>query len=166
MPAVSLVSSTAEHRAAFIEAEVAGYAEQQARDAGWPPETALERARAERAPVIERELEQASAGQAVWTAVDDAGEVVGWRWVTPPPPGLPPDSAFLNQITVRQERRRQGYGQSMLAALERRLAAAGVTSLYLHVNEANAPARRLYERAGYALVERYPNKRRLVKRLA
>jgi ribosomal protein S18 acetylase RimI-like enzyme len=61
--------------------------------------------------------------------------------------------------------RRRGVGLAMLSALERMLAAEGIVELRLNVFEANQPARRLYGRAGYELVEQRDGKRHLGKRL-
>ena len=54
----------------------------------------------------------------------------------------------------------------MLTALEQRLANTGRRELCLNVWDTNQSGRRLYERAGYALVERLAGKRRLGQRLA
>jgi ribosomal protein S18 acetylase RimI-like enzyme len=54
----------------------------------------------------------------------------------------------------------------MLAALEERLARAGVEELRLNVNLANLPARRLYAAAGYEQVDEDRRVCRLRKRLA
>jgi hypothetical protein len=55
-PQVALVPLADHHRAAFLREEVANYAEEQVRDAAWPRSEALDRARAELLPVLEREL--------------------------------------------------------------------------------------------------------------
>jgi ribosomal protein S18 acetylase RimI-like enzyme len=78
---------------------------------------------------------------------------------------LPPNAAFLYQILVKLEFRRQGYGTAMLAALEEVLAAAGWGELRLNVWDTNEAARHLYERAGYEVAERFPAKRQLRKQL-
>ena len=47
MPDVTLVAFTDEQHEAFVEEATADYADQQIRDAGWPPDEALARARQE-----------------------------------------------------------------------------------------------------------------------
>ena len=76
-----------------------------------------------------------------------------------------PRTDVLYQVQVRSGLRRRGYGRAMPAALERTLAASGRRELRLNVWDTNAGARRLYERAGFELVERRVGKRQLRKRL-
>ncbi len=76
--AITLVRLAEQHRAAFLQEEVANYAQQQIRDAGWPRSEALDRARAALLPVLERELaEAARQGHALWSAVTADGVAVG-----------------------------------------------------------------------------------------
>ncbi len=100
MPDVTLIPLTERERDAFVEEEIADYAEQKVRDAGWPRDGARERARAELTPVLNREFaEGAEQGHQLWSAMNSAGTCVGWLWVTPVD-GASPRSAFLEQITV------------------------------------------------------------------
>ena len=61
--------------------------------------------------------------------------------------------------------RARGFGSAMLTALEARLTAEGIAQLWLNVNDANVPARRLYRRAGYEVVEALAGKSQMFKRL-
>jgi len=150
-------------RDALVREEIANYAEEHIRDAGWPRSEALERARTEFLPELERELaEAAEEGHDVWSAADEDGATVGWLWVRP----SGPRSAFLYQITVAESCRRLGYGRAMLAALEEWLAREGVDEVLLHVNVGNVPARRLYAAAGYEQLDDDARVCRLRKRLA
>jgi len=162
MTDVRLIPMTAAERRKFVEEELANYADQQIRDAGWPPAEALDRARAELEPVLERELDCAQRnGEKLWSAVERDGESVGWLWVRP----AHATGSFLNQITVAAPHRRRGYGRAMLAALEELVAADGIDEVQLNVNVANEPARRLYDAAGYEQVGEDGRLRRLRKRL-
>jgi hypothetical protein len=58
---VRLVPLTPAYRELFFEEELANYADEHVRDAGWEPETALEQVRLKLGPVLERELAQAAA---------------------------------------------------------------------------------------------------------
>jgi ribosomal protein S18 acetylase RimI-like enzyme len=139
---------TEDDRDSFLEQEIADYADQQVRDAGWLRDGALERSRAELTPVFNRELaEGAVRGHRLWTAINSAGSRLGWLWVTPVDGS--PRSVVLEQITVAASFRRRGYGRAMLAALERLLADAGADELRLTVFVGNTPARHLYASAGY-----------------
>ena len=156
---IALVALTDADREELIREEVANYAEEHIRDAGWPRATALERARDEFVPVIEREL--ADSTWRIWSARNADGATVGWLWVEP---GKSPGSAFLYQITVAERFRRRGYGRAMLAALEERLAREGVDELVLNVNVGNVPAQGLYASAGYEQIGDDGRVRRMRKR--
>jgi ribosomal protein S18 acetylase RimI-like enzyme len=161
---VRLVPLTPVHRALFVEEELANYGDEQVRDSGWEPDTALERARLELGPVLERELaEAAEREQRLWTALDSAGEPVGWLWVTPVEDE--PRTTFLYQITVAASLRRRGYGRAMLSALEGLLAHEGVRELRLNVSPANEPARRMYAASGYELIGQDERRCRMRKQL-
>jgi len=160
---VVLAPLTLEERRAFTSALVTDYVDSLvSRGEVADPVAAFARARAE----IEAEVEAAvQASEQFWTAHTAQGATVGWLWVKCSPQGLPPSAAFLYQILVKAEVRRQGYGTAMLAALEDVLAAGGWSELRLNVWDTNEAGRRLYERAGYKLVERFAAKRQLHKRL-
>lgn len=68
-------------------------------------------------------------------------------------------------IAVAPKHRAGGVGAQMLDALCRSAADAGQTALSLTVNAQN-PALRLYELAGFEIVQREGNRLRMVKRLA
>jgi ribosomal protein S18 acetylase RimI-like enzyme len=165
VPHITLVPLTDDECKAFVQEEVANYADEQVRDARWPRHKALERARTELTPVLDREFAEAvEQGHQLWAAKDPAGRSVGWLWVTPLDDAAS-RSAFLKQITVAEPSRRQGYGKAMLAALEEVLARDGIDELRLNVFVANEPARRLYASAGYELFGQDERRCRLRKRL-
>ncbi|OUO93858.1 GNAT family N-acetyltransferase [Cloacibacillus sp. An23] len=58
--------------------------------------------------------------------------------------------AFLMDICVDEKLRGRGVGSALLAACEEWARGRGLEYMELNVLEANAAARRLYERAGYA----------------
>src|SRR5512145_1232608 len=69
---VRLVPLTPAYRELFFEEELANYADEHVRGAGWEPETALESLDARTG--LERELAQAAARkQRLWTALSSAG---------------------------------------------------------------------------------------------
>ncbi len=59
------------------------------------------------------------------------------------------DEAEILTLVVDPRSRRQGCGQRLLAAHLSRLSQLGVISLFLEVDEANAPALALYRRHGF-----------------
>jgi len=62
---------------------------------------------------------------------------------------IAPETAHLVQLTVSRTAQGRGLGRQLLRAARARAAAAGCRTMTLLVHEENAPARRLYERAGF-----------------
>ena len=54
-------------------------------------------------------------------------------------------------VAVRSDKRRRGYGEMLMTALENEAKAREVSTLFLEVRESNSSARRLYEKLGYTL---------------
>lgn len=69
---------------------------------------------------------------------------------------LAADQAEILSISVALSSRGRGLGRQLLDLHLRRLAGLGVKALFLEVDEANVPARRLYARAGFREVGRRP----------
>ena len=68
--------------------------------------------------------------------------------------GLDPRDAargWLISVYARPVARGRGFAEAAIGCAAEDARAAGMTSLGLHVGEANAPARRLYERLGFVL---------------
>jgi ribosomal-protein-alanine N-acetyltransferase len=64
--------------------------------------------------------------------------------------------AEILSVAVASSRRSRGLGRKLLDLHLRRLAGLGATAVFLEVDEDNAPARRLYARAGFRDVGRRP----------
>ncbi|MDF2994868.1 MAG: family N-acetyltransferase [Xanthobacteraceae bacterium] len=67
--------------------------------------------------------------------------------------GVKPETEILS-VAVVPRRRGRGLARRLLERQLGQLAAEGFTTVFLEVEEANAPARRLYERNGFAEVGR------------
>jgi GNAT superfamily N-acetyltransferase len=94
-------------------------------------------------------LEQARSEYLVaWDAEAPVGHVCV-EWDEPPE---------LQDLFVLPERRSQGIGGALVAAVEARVAARGHARLALTVGAGNRGARRLYERLGYARTEAPPQR--------
>lgn len=65
--------------------------------------------------------------------------------------------AYVQTLEVLPEARGRGIAAELLRRLEGSAAAAGAGMIRLHVDAENAPAVRVYERAGYLLREREQN---------
>ena len=101
---------------------------------GWS-ETEFERLLADRAVVTQR----ATIGRAV------SGFIMS---------RLAADEAEILSVAVGNRQRGRGLGRRLLDLHLRRLAGMGVQSVFLEVEETNAAARRLYDRAGFQEVGR------------
>lgn len=64
--------------------------------------------------------------------------------------------AEILSVAVAAARRGRGLARALLNLHLRRLAGLGVRAVFLEVDENNAPARRLYQRAGFREVGRRP----------
>ncbi|MBO9625199.1 MAG: GNAT family N-acetyltransferase [Microbacterium sp.] len=90
-------------------------------------------------------------GQSLLTASVD-GEEVGILWVGARLRDGSPH-AFVLDIEVAKEHRRQGYGRELMHAAEREARAIGADSIGLHVFGFNTGAVDLYEQLGYRRAE-------------
>ena len=62
------------------------------------------------------------------------------------------DEAEIITIGVLPDHQRRGHARSLMETVCLRMAAAGVTSLFLEVSAVNVAARHLYEQLGFAVV--------------
>jgi ribosomal protein S18 acetylase RimI-like enzyme len=69
---------------------------------------------------------------------------------------LAPGTWYVNVLATRPDYRNRGYGTRLLGLAERLAAAAGTAGLSIIVSDANAGARRLYERSGCSEAARRP----------
>lgn len=63
--------------------------------------------------------------------------------------------AFIDELFVRAERRGRGLGAQAVAIAEAGARRRGVRAVHLEVDHTNERARRLYERVGFSLRQRY-----------
>jgi ribosomal protein S18 acetylase RimI-like enzyme len=151
--AVVLAAMTPREYDDYLVGAVDGYA-QSFVDAGiLTPDAALDRSRRDFAELLPDGV--GTAGQHLFTA-RAGGRPVGILWLhmpgadeVPRQPGLPPDAAFVYDISVRDDQQRKGYGQAIMAAGIEVCRAAGLASLRLNVFGHNVAARALYEKLGF-----------------
>jgi ribosomal-protein-alanine N-acetyltransferase len=67
------------------------------------------------------------------------------------------DEAEILSVAVAQRQQGRGLARQLLNLHLRRLAGLGARTVFLEVDEHNAPAIRLYERAGFHEISRRPN---------
>jgi GNAT superfamily N-acetyltransferase len=88
----------------------------------------------------------------------DAGRAVGGAAVAPPSPGMVgverrKDAAFLWDIRVSADSRRQGVGSALLGRCAQWAKSRGFQFLVIETQNANVPACRLYAASGAELIE-------------
>lgn len=87
-----------------------------------------------------------------WLVALDGGTVLGYVGSQT----VMGETDMMN-LAVRPDSRRQGIGEALVHALISGLKQRGSRCLTLEVRASNEPARRLYEKMGFALVGRRPN---------
>jgi ribosomal protein S18 acetylase RimI-like enzyme len=134
---------------AYFQAAVAGYAEDNVASSRWPREGALERSRAD----LESSLPQGLATPDNYLfeiKVTETGSAVGVLWfAVEERHGI--RSAFVYDIEIKPECRRQGHAARAFQALEPLVAALGLSTIGLHVFGHNPGAQALYAKLGYAV---------------
>lgn len=88
----------------------------------------------------------------------DAGRAVGGAAVAPPSRGMVgverrTDAAFLYDIRVSADRRRQGVGRALISGCAQWAKRRGFSFLVIETQNANVPACRLYAASGAELIE-------------
>jgi len=133
----------------FRENIVREYAADKVKAGHWPQAESLARAEAETAALLPTGLETPETW--LWTIRDAADADLGVLWVARYAEGGP--RLWIYDIEVRPEARGRGVGRAALEALEDWARSEGFEQIGLHVFGANATARRLYARMGYAEVD-------------
>ena len=102
-----------------------------------------------------------SANAATWIA-EEAGQIVGFAIADWAEEGNE-NAAYIQTVEVSPEARGRGVGRELLNRIEGSARLARACSIWLHVEEGNAAAIRLYESQGYRCEDReedyYPESR-------
>jgi ribosomal protein S18 acetylase RimI-like enzyme len=135
--------------AAYVEAAVAGYAQDNIDAGRWPAEGALARSQADFASLLPQGL--ATPDHHLFEILAHAGgPVVGVLWLAlEARHGL--RGAFVYDIEIHEPHRRQGHATRTFRALEALAVEMGASSVGLHVFAHNPGAQALYARLGYAV---------------
>jgi ribosomal-protein-alanine N-acetyltransferase len=97
----------------------------------------------------------ADPASATWIA-EEQEEMAGFAiifWAPAPEQPL----AYIQTLEVAPAQRNRGIARELLRRMEESASAAGAHVIWLHVAEANTPAKRLYESHGYSLQGREDN---------
>jgi len=132
--------------ATYREAAVKGYAEDNVASGRWPKEGALQRSYEDFAESLPQGL--ATPDNYLYEIRSQAtGAVVGVLWfAVVVKNGI--KSAFVYDVEVKAECRRQGHGRAAFAALEPIVKALGLSSIGLHVFGHNPAAQTCTTRSG------------------
>jgi ribosomal protein S18 acetylase RimI-like enzyme len=135
--------------AGYVESSVIGYAQENIAAGRWPVEGAIERSAAEFRDLLplglatpKNHLFEIKAG--------DNGTTVGFIWFAEED-RHGARGAYVYDIVVKEDFRRQGHAQRAFLALEPLVAELGLSSIGLHVFGHNAGAQALYAKLGYAV---------------
>ena len=145
----TLIPMSAEKFVHYQVAAVAGYAEDNVASGRWPEEGAIARSQADFAESLPQGLQTPDNYLFEITAGDD-GVCVGYIWfAVVEKNGL--RSAFVFDVEIKPEFRRQGHAAAAFAALEPLVRKLGLSSIGLHVFSQNAGAQALYRKLGYGV---------------
>lgn len=130
----------------WLEAVIPGYAEDKVASGQWPAESALELSRKEYAELLPKGKN--TENNHILSVLGTGGEVVGTLWfVEKERAGR--RIAYVYDIHVALEHRRQGHAFRAFQALEPVVAGRGLSGIALHVFGHNREARALYRKLGY-----------------
>ena len=135
--------------AAYREASVTGYAQDNVAAGRWPQPGALERAYADFDHNLPLGL--ATPDNFIYEIKDEGTkEVVGVIWFAiTEKNGV--KSAFVYDVEVKPQYRRMGHARAAFKALEQKVRELGLLTIGLHVFGHNSDAQRLYVSLGYAV---------------
>lgn len=135
--------------AGYREASAKGYAEDNVASGRWPQEGALQRAYEDFDESLPQGL--ATPDNYVYDIRDDtSGSIVGVIWfAVVQKNGL--KSAFVYDIEIKADFRRQGHARAAFVALEPLVRKLGLSSIGRHVFGHNPGAQALYNSLGYGV---------------
>ncbi len=134
---------------AYLSEAIEGYAVDNVAAGRWPREGAIERSRADFESSLPRGLATPDHYLYEIKAAED-GPIVGAIWFAViARNGI--RSAFVYDLEIKTEWRRQGHATRAIQALEPIVSALGLSSIGLHVFAQNAGAQALYAGLGYGV---------------
>ncbi len=112
----------------------------------------------------EQDLDRFFSGGEDWICLaEEAGEVTAFLSIEVHREG--PDYVYLDDLSVTEKSRGRGIGSRLIRTAEDWADQLGIPVLVLHVEKANAGARRLYERLGYSPFGEEGTRLRMIKKL-
>ena len=147
-PVTALRAMRPETYPAYLEAAIAGYAQENVAAGRWPEVGALERSRENFESLLPAGLD--TPDNFLFEILEEeTGALVGFVWYTVERKHGS-CVAYIYDLEVKAEHRRKGHALRALQALESLAAAAGASTIGLNVFANNLAAQELYRRLGYA----------------
>lgn len=138
----------AETFTAYVESSIVGYAEENVASGRWPKESALARSKTEFDSLLPQGLN--TPNNHLYEIIDDPnGHTVGFIWFAIQE-SHGTRVAFVCDVVVKKECRRQGHAKRALVALESIASELNLSAIDLHVFAHNSIAQALYAQSGYA----------------
>ncbi len=138
---------TEEELVPYLEFLMVDYANEKVKAGNWPADQAMELSKAEFARLLPNGVH--SPDQYLFSIFDeDKGQNVGAIWFAARGEGGK-KSAWIYDVLVYEEFRRQGYATQAMLALEDEVKKVGLESIGLHVFGHNQSAYALYQKIGY-----------------
>lgn len=132
---------------AYLDRAIPNYAQENVQSGRWSPDLALQRAEEEYRQLLPDGL--ASRDQYFFSIKDkESGKNVGILWFGIQERGGK-RGAFVYDVEIDEQFRRQGYGEQAFLAMEEKVYALGLETIGLHVFGQNYGARAMYEKLGY-----------------
>ncbi|MBI5841787.1 MAG: GNAT family N-acetyltransferase [Chloroflexi bacterium] len=146
---IKLIPMTENEFKAYLDEDIARYAETNVQAGYWDESDALEKSRQVHEQLLPEGL--ATKNQHLFSIIDDSsGQYLGMIWLEIKPEGRNP-SAFIYDFVINKEFRGQGIGKQALLAAENVLRSLGVKTISLHVFNDNTAAKKLYEKVGFEI---------------
>jgi GNAT superfamily N-acetyltransferase len=141
----------------FFEEMAKHYADENVESGRWPPENALERSRSQISQLLPQGV--GTSDNYLFEIKDDKGQTAGYIWFAVSE-RQGDRSAFIYEVMVFPEFRRQGHARAAFLQLEEKVRELGLPSIGLNAFYHNHSAQALYTSLGYA-----PTNMTMVKQL-
>jgi ribosomal protein S18 acetylase RimI-like enzyme len=144
-----LIPMRAEAFASYLQSSVAGYAQDNVASGRWPADGSRERSLVEFRSLLPQGL--ATPDNHLFEIMaHEGGPTVGYLWFAiEERHGI--RCAFVYNVEIKPEFRRQGHARRAFQALEALVASMGLSSIGLHVFAHNPGAQSLYSQLGFAV---------------
>ena len=144
MTAIRPISDT--EYSAWVSETIPAYANEKVASGAWAAEGALEKSKAELESLLPDG--KGTKDNFLCAIVSEDGSQVGMLWFAVKERAAS-NIAYIYNIEIKAEHRRQGHAQRALEALENEAKNQGLAGIALHVFGHNTSAQNLYTRLGY-----------------